>query len=77
MGEILEIGFTVKQCSNGFECVTFLEIYCWNMDMCKSELSQSYEIRARHADFWKVHNKPRAFNYYNSKYYMEYLHHNI
>jgi len=36
--KICAIDFLSKQFSDRFDRVTFVETYCWNMDMCKSEL---------------------------------------
>ena len=43
MHKIREIGFWVKRFDDWCECDTFDDTYCWIMNMCKSESSQSHE----------------------------------
>jgi len=38
MRKMREIDFLVKQFVDSFDCVTIMEIYCWNVDVCKSNL---------------------------------------
>jgi len=45
-----KIIFIVKQFAYWFGCISLVETYCWNVDICKSKSSQNYESKARQAD---------------------------
>jgi len=38
--KIHEIDFIAEQFADWFDCVSFVETYCWNVDICMSDLSQ-------------------------------------
>jgi len=53
MRKMREFDFKAKWFGVWFNCVTFVETCCWNVDMCKAKSSQSYESSA-----WQPHTSP-------------------
>jgi len=60
MCKIRENDFLIERISFWFDCATFVETCCYNMDMCKFESPQSDQSRVWQAGSSKAYSQPRT-----------------